>query len=189
MRNERITIRNSLEASFTDKHYELVAACKRGDRQSQFKLYNLYAKAMYNTALRIVQDEAEAADVLQEAFIDAFSRLDSFRQESTFGLWMKQIVVNKSISALRKRKLDLQPLEAGEEPANEEESESDVELQVAAIKQAIGKLPDGYRLVLTLYLLEGYDHEEIAHILRISEATSRSQYLRGKRKLLDYLAN
>lgn len=178
-----------MEASFTDKHYELVVACKQGDRQSQFKLYNLYAKAMYNTALRIVQDEAEAADVLQEAFIDAFSRLDSFRQESTFGLWMKQIVVNKSISTLRKRKLELHPLEDGEELADEEDGENDIELQVAAIKQAIGRLPDGYRLVLTLYLLEGYDHEEIAHILRISEATSRSQYLRGKRKLLDYLAN
>jgi len=144
---------------------------------------------MYNTALRIVQDEAEAADVLQEAFIDAFSRLDSFRQESTFGLWMKQIVVNKSISTLRKRKLDFQSLDESDEPVEEEESENDVELQVAAIKQAIGRLPEGYRLVLTLYLLEGYDHEEIAHILRISEATSRSQYLRGKRKLLDYLAN
>lgn len=178
-----------MEASFTDKHYELVTACKQGDRQSQFKLYNLYAKAMYNTALRIVRDEAEAADVLQEAFIDAFSRLDSFRQESTFGLWMKQIVVNKSISTLRKRKLELQLLEDGEEPANEEDSENEIELQVNTIKQAINKLPDGYRLVLTLYLLEGYDHEEIAHILRISEATSRSQYLRGKRKLLSYLAN
>ncbi|HWK58421.1 MAG TPA: sigma-70 family RNA polymerase sigma factor [Parapedobacter sp.] len=178
-----------MEASFTDKHYELVVACKQGDRQSQFKLYNLYAKAMYNTALRIVQDEAEAADVLQEAFIDAFSRLDSFRQESTFGLWMKQIVVNKSISTLRKRKLELQLLGDGEEPANEEDIENDIELQVNTIKQAINKLPDGYRLVLTLYLLEGYDHEEIAHILRISEATSRSQYLRGKRKLLSYLAN
>ncbi|WP_262245473.1 RNA polymerase sigma factor [Parapedobacter soli] len=178
-----------MEASFTDKHYQLVVACKQGDRQSQFKLYNLYAKAMYNTALRIVQDEAEAADVLQEAFIDAFSRLDSFRQESTFGLWMKQIVVNKSISTLRKRKLDFQSLDESDEPVEEEESENDVELQVAAIKQAIGRLPEGYRLVLTLYLLEGYDHEEIAHILRISEATSRSQYLRGKRKLLDYLAN
>jgi len=178
-----------LEASFTDKHYELVVACKQGDRQSQFKLYNLYAKAMYNTALRIVQDAAEAADVLQEAFIDAFSRLDSFRQESTFGLWMKQIVVNKSISTLRKRKLELQLLGDGEEPANEEDIENDIELQVNTIKQAINKLPDGYRLVLTLYLLEGYDHEEIAHILRISEATSRSQYLRGKRKLLSYLAN
>jgi len=78
---------------------------------------------------------------------------------------------------------------AVEEPADEEDAANDIELQVAAIKQAIGRLPDGYRLVLTLYLLEGYDHEEIAHILRISEATSRSQYLRGKRKLLDYLAN
>ncbi|GGH02400.1 DNA-directed RNA polymerase sigma-70 factor [Parapedobacter pyrenivorans] len=178
-----------MEASFSDKHYELVVACKRGDRQSQFKLYNLYAKAMYNTALRIVQDEAEAADVLQEAFIDAFTRLDSFRQESTFGLWMKQIVVNKSISALRKRKLELQPLEAGDEVPNEEPEDNGVELQVAAVKHAIDKLPDGYRLVLTLYLLEGYDHEEIAHILRISEATSRSQFLRGRRKLLNYLAN
>ncbi len=178
-----------MEAAFSDKHYELVVACKRGDRQSQFKLYNLYAKAMYNTALRIVQDEAEAADVLQEAFIDAFNRLDSFRQESTFGLWMKQIVVNKSISTLRKRKLELRPLEAGDEVADEDQADDEVELEVEAIKRAIDKLPDGYRLVLTLYLLEGYDHEEIAHILRISEATSRSQFLRGKRKLVDYLAN
>ncbi len=164
-------------------------ACKRGDRQSQFKLYNLYAKAMYNTALRIVRDEAEAADVLQEAFVDAFGRLDSFRQESTFGLWMKQIVVNKSISALRKRRLELRPLEDGEHVAEEEQDESDVEMRVEAIKQAIDSLPDGYRLVLTLYLLEGYDHEEIAHILQISETTSRSQFLRGKRKLLERLAN
>jgi len=178
-----------LEASFSDKHYDLVAACKRGDRQSQFKLYNLYAKAMYNTALRIVQDEDEAADILQEAFIDAFTRLDSFRQESTFGLWIKQIVVNKSISTLRKRKLDLKPLEDGEQVAEEEQEENDVELRVETIKEAISKLPAGYRLVLTLYLLEGYDHEEIAHILRISEATSRSQFLRGKRKLLECLAN
>ncbi|MFC3198998.1 RNA polymerase sigma factor [Parapedobacter deserti] len=178
-----------MEASFSDKHYELILACKNGDRQSQFKLYSLYAKAMYNTALRIVADEAEAADVLQEAFIDAFARLDSFRQDCTFGLWMKQIVVNKSISILRRRKLELQPLEEGEHVPAEEQEESNMELRVEAIKKAIAKLPDGYRLVLTLYLLEGYDHEEIAHILQISEATSRSQFLRGKRKLLDYLTN
>lgn len=144
---------------------------------------------MYNTALRIVQDEAEAADVLQEAFIDAFTRLDSFRQESTFGLWIKQIVINKSISSLRKRRLPLQSLDEEDEIAEEETEDSHIEWKVEAIKNAIHKLPDGYRLVLTLYLLEGYDHEEIAHILRISEATSRSQYLRGKRKLLDYLVN
>ncbi|MFC7522453.1 RNA polymerase sigma factor [Parapedobacter sp. GCM10030251] len=178
-----------MEPSFNDKHYELVMACKQGDRQSQFRLYNLYAKAMYNTALRIVQDEAEAADVLQEAFVDAFTRLDSFRQESTFGLWMKQIVVNKSISALRKRKLALQPLDDGEEIADEPDEDDNLEWRVEAIKAAINQLADGYRLVLTLYLLEGYDHEEIAHILRISEATSRSQFLRGKRKLLANLKN
>ncbi|WP_090631531.1 RNA polymerase sigma factor [Parapedobacter indicus] len=178
-----------MDTSFNDKHYELVIACKQGDRQSQFRLYNLYAKAMYNTALRIVQDEAEAADVLQEAFVDAFTRLDSFRQESTFGLWMKQIVVNKSISALRKRKLAFQPLEDGEQLIDETEEEDSLEWQIEAIKAAINQLPDGYRLVLTLYLLEGYDHEEIAHILRISEATSRSQFLRGKRKLLANLKN
>jgi len=178
-----------LEAAFNDEHYELVSACKRGDRQSQFRLYNLYAKAMYNTAFRIVQDEAEAADVLQEAFIDAFTRLDSFRQESTFGLWMKQIVVNKAISALRRRKAVWSPIEDGEHVADEEEEEADIRFQVEAIKNAINQLPDGYRLVLTLHLLEGYDHEEIAHILKINEATSRSQFLRGKRKLLSVLAN
>lgn len=144
---------------------------------------------MYNTALRIVQDEAEAADVLQEAFVDAFTRLDSFRQESTFGLWMKQIVVNKSISALRKRKLAFQSLEESEQIADETAEEDNLEWRVETIKTAISQLPDGYRLVLTLHLLEGYDHEEIAHILRISEATSRSQFLRGKRKLLANLRN
>ena len=178
-----------MKASFNDEHYELVLACKRGDRQSQFRLYNLYAKAMYNTALRIVQDEAEAADVLQEAFIDAFSRLDNFRQESTFGLWMKQIVVNKAISALRKRKVTWIPISESEHLAEEDHDEPDLALQVTEVKQAINQLPDGYRLVLTLYLLEGYDHEEIAHILQINETTSRSQFLRGKRKLLNHLAN
>lgn len=144
---------------------------------------------MYNTALRIVKDEDEAADVLQDAFIDAFSRLDGFRQESTFGLWMKQIVVNKSISALRKRKIEFLSLTGNEDViADDREIDEDLAYQVAAVRQAIDQLPEGYRVVLTLYLLEGYDHEEIAHILRISEATSRSQLMRGKRRVLERLA-
>lgn len=178
-----------MEASYTDKHEELVAACKQGNRQAQFKLYQLYSKAMYNTALRIVKDADDAADVLQDAFVDAFSRLERFRQESTFGMWMKQIVVNKSISALRKRKLEFLSLTGDEDIAAEDtESEEDMAYQVEAVRAAIDQLPEGYRIVLTLYLLEGYDHEEIAHILRISEATSRSQFMRGKRRVLDYLA-
>lgn len=180
-----------MEAVFNDKHYELVTACKRGNRKAQEQLYGLYAKAMYNTALRITGDAVEAADVLQDSFIDAFGRLASFKQESTFGLWMKQIVVNKSISALRKRRLELVSIDENTvvyEEADGLENE-DVEEQVARVKGAIASLPDGYRVVLSLYLLEGYDHEEIAHILRISEGTSRSQFLRAKRKLLESLKN
>lgn len=178
-----------MEASQTDRHTELVLACKRGDRQAQFKLYELYAKAMYNTALRIVKNEDEAADVLQDAFVDAFSRLDGFRQESTFGLWMKQIVINKSISAIRKRKIEFLSLTGNEEIVDEDNyNEEQLNYQVEAIRQAIDQLPDGYRIVLTLHLIEGYDHEEIAHILRINKATSRSQFMRGKRRVLAQLS-
>lgn len=145
---------------------------------------------MYNTALRIVSDADEAADVLQEAFIDAFKRLESFRQESTFGLWMKQIVVNKSLSALRKRKVVFESISDDQPLALEDDDDDeDVAFKVEKVKIAINQLADGYRVVLTLYLLEGYDHEEIAHILRISENTSRSQFLRAKRKLLEILKN
>jgi RNA polymerase sigma factor (sigma-70 family) len=138
---------------------------------------------MYNVALRIVNDDVEAEDVLQEAFLDAFNRIADFRQETTFGLWLKQIVINRAINYLRKRKLDLVSLtdvEVADEPAADEE---EIELKVAAVKSAMSELPDGYRVVLTLYLFEGYDHEEIAHILKITENTSRTQYMRAKRKL------
>lgn len=161
----------------------LVNDCRAGNRKAQFELYKLYATAMYNVALRIVNDDAEAEDVLQEAFLDAFNRITDFRQETTFGLWLKQIVINRSINYLRKRKAEfvsLDEVEIADEPSYDEE---ETNLKVATIKEAMNELPDGYRVVLTLYLFEGYDHEEIAHILKITENTSRSQYMRAKRKL------
>lgn len=179
-----------LEAVYVDQHYNLVAACKEGSRKAHYELYALYSKAMYNVAFRIVNQEDEAADVLQEAFVDAFARIGDFRQETTFGLWMKQIVVNKSISHLRKRKMDTVALDDVDvEDLADEQSQTDDELryQVQQVKLAIQSLPDGYRIVLSLYLLEGYDHEEISHILRISENTSRTQLMRAKRKLLEQL--
>ncbi|QEK99692.1 sigma-70 family RNA polymerase sigma factor [Olivibacter sp. LS-1] len=179
----------TLEVSYSDPHEDLIADCKKGNRQAQFKLYKLYSKAMYNTALRIVIDADEAADVLQDAFIDAFKRLDSFRQESTFGLWMKQIVVNKSLSALRKRTVVFESISDIDDVADEEIEENNYSFQIEQVKEAINQLADGYRVVLSLYLLEGYDHEEIAHILKISENTSRTQFLRAKRKLLEILKN
>jgi RNA polymerase sigma-70 factor (ECF subfamily) len=180
----------NLEAVFIDKHYNLVVECKKGSKKACYELYRLYAKAMLNVAFRIVGNIAEAEDVLQEAFLDAFSKLKDFRQDTTFGLWLKQIVVNRSINLLRKRKLELIELE-GEQLENiaEEEVEDEDEIQYKAslVKEAIKELPEGYQLVISLYLLEGYDHEEIGQILNISENTSRTQFLRAKRKLIEIL--
>jgi len=160
----------------------------QGSRAAQFELYKLYAKAMYNVALRILNYEEEAEDVLQEAFLDAFTRIVDFRQETTFGLWLKQIVINKSINYLRKRKMEFVSTdEISEVPDEDSFDDSEVRLQADEIRVAIAQLPDGYRVVLSLYLLEGYDHEEIAHILKISENTSRTQYMRAKKKLKSIL--
>ncbi len=161
----------------------------QGSREAQFELYKLYAKAMYNVALRILNYEEEAEDVLQEAFLDAFTRIGDFRLESTFGLWLKQIVINKSINYLRKRKMEFVGVDEVVEVPDEIviDNDDEIKLQVDEIRNAITELPDGYRVVLSLYLLEGYDHEEISHILKISENTSRTQYMRAKNKLKSIL--
>lgn len=168
----------------------MVVACKQGSKKACYELYKLYSKAMLNVAFRIVGDIAEAEDVLQEAFLDAFNKVKDFRQETTFGLWLKQIVVNRSINLLRKRKMDMIDMENEQlENIPDEEADDDEEvlLKVAQVKDAMKQLPEGYRVVLSLYLLEGYDHEEIGQILDISENTSRTQFLRAKRKLMDIL--
>ena len=179
-----------MESVYIDKHYNLVVECKQGSKKACYELYKLYSKAMLNVAFRIVGNIAEAEDVLQESFLDAFNKLKDFRQETTFGLWLKQIVVNRSINFLRKRKMDLVDID-GEQLDNipDEEVESDEEtlFKVALVKDAMKELPDGYRVVLSLYLLEGYDHEEIGQVLNITENTSRTQFLRAKRKLAEIL--
>lgn len=179
-----------MEAVYVDKHFDLVVECKQGSKKACYELYRLYSKAMLNIAYRIVGNVGEAEDVLQESFIDAFARLKDFRQETTFGLWLKQIVVHRAINLLRKRKLDLVEIEddhldnvADDEPWNDE----DTQYKVAQVKEAMKLLPDGYRVVISLYLLEGYDHEEIGQVLGITENTSRTQFLRAKRKLNEIL--
>lgn len=178
-------------AVFTEPHADLIERCKSGDNQAQFMLYKLYSKAMLNTSMRIVTDLAEAEDILQESFLQAFSRLEEFRGSSSFGLWLKKIVVNRSIDALRKRRMVFE--EIGESitnhiPAPEANHEEETELQVNEVRKAIELLPDGFRVVLSLYLLEGYDHDEIAQILNISESTSRTQYMRAKKKVLSIIS-
>lgn len=169
---------------------ELVERCRRGERTAFAQLYQKYAKAMYNTSLRIVNHTGDAEDVVQEAFSDAFRSLEDFSYKSTFGAWLKRIVINKSINQLRKRKMDLIDIDktqVGHLPEEESIDENEIGLRVEEIKKAVTALPNGYRTVLTLYLFEGYDQEEIAEILKVSHATVRTQYMRAKQKLLQLI--
>lgn len=145
---------------------------------------------MYNVGFRITGNEADAEDVLQESFMSAFKNLDSYRGDASFGSWIKKIVINKAINTLKKRKMELWPDDKNfDVPTEESEGEYMPELSVDRVKVAIQELPDGYRSVLSLYLLEGYDHQEIGEIMGITESTSKSQLNRAKSKLKELLMN
>ncbi len=159
----------------------LIEECRQGSTRAQFRLYNQYSKAMYNLAYRILNNREDAEDILQEAFVDCFRSLNTFRFESTFGAWLKKIIVNKCINQLKKKKIDLTLCE--NIPVDIYEDDEEVTYDTTRIFKGIEMLPDGYRVILTLYLLEGYDHQEIAQILGITESTSKSQYSRAKDKL------
>lgn len=167
----------------------LILRCREGDRQAYHQLYKLYSRAMYNVGYRIVNDSDEAKDVLQDSFISAFNSLDSYRGDASFGAWLKRIVVNKAINLVRKRRFERIPDAEGFD-VGEELSRDELEgfpFTVEKVKQAMAQLPEGYRVVLSLYLLEGYDHAEIAGILGITESTSKSQFNRSKKKLKEIL--
>ncbi len=169
----------------------IIEACKSGDSVAQKQLYNLYAKAMFNICMRMVKTREEAEDILQESFCTAFVHLHSYKAGSTLGAWLKRIVINKCINALKKvENYDLREDIYDVAESNNECGEKEINsLEVKHVQKAMEKLPDGYRTVFSLYLLEGYDHTEIAGILNISEATSRSQYKRAKQKIKSLLTN
>lgn len=175
-------------AHFHEIHRDIIELSKAGDPRAQYRLYQLYSKAMYNLCYRMMNNREEAEDMLQEAFSEAFHRLDNFRFESAFGAWLKRITINKCINALKKRRADLVPAEVLPERALSEEENNEIPgLSVEQVQQAMEKLPEGYRVIFSLYLLEGYDHVEIAQIMGISEATSKSQYSRAKQRMKEIL--
>ncbi|MBL7700791.1 MAG: RNA polymerase sigma factor [Ferruginibacter sp.] len=179
-----------MEIAVLPQRDELIERCLQGDTLGYKELYVRYSKAMYNTCLRMLNNVAEAEDVLQESFIEAFKNLESFEHRTSFGGWLKQICINRSINQLKKRKVDWVDIEKTAIPDLADENEVDgaeTALQVESVKKAMMKLPDGYRTVLNLYLMEGYDHEEIAEILNVAESTTRTQYIRAKQKLLQLL--
>ena len=174
---------------YSEAESSLIASCLKGNRQAQHALYHKYCDAMYNTCYRMLGSAAEAEDALQEAFIDVFSKLDSFREESSLGAWIKRIVINHCLNVFKKRRLHVEELNEKFTDVPEEEvaDDEDVVYEVKRVKDAIMKLPDGYRQVLTLYLIEGYDHSEIASIMGIQETGSKSQYSRARAKLREML--
>ncbi|MFO7844343.1 MAG: RNA polymerase sigma factor [Bacteroidales bacterium] len=181
---------NKQENIYKNIHQDIVDRCKSGEQKAQFQLYKLYYKAMYNTCLRIVNDSFEAEDIMQEAFLKAFDKIHSYKGEVSFGAWLKRIVINHSLDELRKKKLDMESLEDSLYELKEEDkviNEEQTTIKAEEIRYEINHLPEGYRIVLSLYLIEGYDHDEISEILNISSSTSRSQCARAKQKLLKNL--
>ena len=169
-------------------HEDVIGRCLKGDRYAQSELYGLYSKAMFNICYRITNDRDNAEDVLQDAFVSAFKNLKSYNGTASFGAWLKRIVINKSLNFIKKNSLEVVPIDDYEryEIADSKE-EYEFSHTVDQVKKAIDQLPDGYRVVFSLYLLEGYDHREIAEILDITESTSKSQYNRSKKKIREIL--
>ncbi|QTN39923.1 RNA polymerase sigma factor [Cryomorphaceae bacterium] len=161
----------------------LIEQCRNGDQRAMMELYDRYARAMYNTCKRLLNDETDAEDAMQEAFMKAFDRLDQFSGGVTFGAWLKKIVVHQCLDRIKKREIEwISTEETILQPVAEAEDDRGT-YQVEQVHRAIDALPGGYKMILSLYLLEGYDHEEIAQILCIDPGTSRSQFARAKNKL------
>ena len=167
----------------------LVQQARGGEEQAFHTLYKKYNGAMFNTCWRLMNNREEAEDMLQESFSSAFSSLHLYRSEATFGAWLKRIVINRCLNSLNKKGIETQEWnENRAEPIDENSiDESEINLTVARVKEGMKHLSNGYRTVLSLYLLEGYDHTEIAKVLGISESTSKTQYSRAKKKIRELI--
>ncbi|RZJ74556.1 MAG: RNA polymerase sigma factor [Flavobacterium sp.] len=179
-------------ANTTQDINHLISLCRDGNRNAQFEVYNKYYKAMYNTALRIVKDSHWAEDIMQESFLKAFTKLNSYKGEVAFGAWLKKIVVNHSLDNYKKitntsmDSLDdiLYKVEDGDDTGAEIDFQ---QMQVQQVMEAIQSLKENYRIILTLLFIEGYDYEEIGTILDISAGNCRTTISRAKESLMKKL--
>ncbi len=173
------------------KHADLIEACRMHDRQAQEKIYDLYCKAMYNASFRILNHSAEAEDIMQESFIEAFEKLNTFRGEGSFGSWLKRIVVNNSINHLRRKKptssLEDEQFEMIDTVDEENEYSENLFCRLEEVRKGLEELPENYRIIISLHLLEGYDHEEISEITGLSNGNVRTTFSRAKQKLLQLI--
>lgn len=176
-----------METDIRFTHQKLVEKCKSGHSSSQYELYELYVDAMYNIGLRMLGNKEDAEDIVQDSFVSAFKNLSSFNYESTFGAWLKRIVINKSINYLKAKRIAVVPMDAHEFHLKDETPEETDLVDIKKVKMGINKLPAGYQQIINLYLIEGYDHIEIGEVLGITTSTSKSQYHRAKKKLVEII--
>lgn len=181
----------AMKNKYLNIHQDLIEKCKQKNQKAQFQIYKLYFSALFNTCFRIVNDKLQAEDLMQESFLTAFEKINSYEGEVSFGSWLKRIVVNKSIDYLRKKKFEF---ETFEEENHKIDNNFDFEIAdfnkdelIIKLNNTIMQLPDKYRIVFSLYYLEGFDHDEIAEINGITASTSRSQLSRAKQKIIEIL--
>ncbi|WP_422107764.1 RNA polymerase sigma factor [Winogradskyella sp.] len=166
----------------------LIKACKKGNQVAQMQLYDQYAQAMFTIVYRYLNDEEEAKDVMQEGFLKAFTNMNTYQPTSTFGSWLKRIIINQALDTLKKRKLEFSNDEVEALGIIDDDDWSfDSSISKKAILAAIEKLNEKHKIVVKLYLIEGYDHQEISDILKIPVKTSRTHLSRGRAKLRDLL--
>ena len=171
---------------------DIIERCRKGERKAQMQLYSLYYKRVYNSCYRILRNSLEAEDAMQESFLKVFSKLDKFQEEANLlEAWIVRIAINTSIDKLRKNELEFTPFQEGMEYSDSSDLEEDdwtwIAEKAEQIKSTIEQLPHKYRLILTLHLIEGFDFEEIAEILKQKPGTVRVQFLRGKERLITLL--
>jgi RNA polymerase sigma factor (sigma-70 family) len=184
-----MTIATNSEVSANSIQQDLIEACRNGDQKAQFQIYKLYYRAMYNTSLRIVNDTMEAEDIMQESFLSAFEHIKNYSGTVSFGAWLKSIVQNRSLDALRKKRKQVfenidYVMDMADTCTDSLSLHEEVDPRMNRVMEIINRLPEKCRNIFSLYFLEGYDHDEISDILSISGSTSRSQLSRARIKII-----
>ena len=169
-------------------HNELIDRCIKGDVKAQYSLYKLFVRSLYSVVMRYMNNKLDADEIVQDTFVTAFQKIDDYKGEGYFSQWLRRIAINNCITILRKRKIyfeDIDEMNAAAEIIEE----VDEELDPSIVHDAIKELPERSRIVLNLYAIEGYKHQQIAELLGITESTSKTQYRRAKQILMKKLEN
>lgn len=176
---------------YNDNMMDLARRCRTGDQLAYTEVYRLFARKIYNTILRFVAHSGDAEDILQDCFIDAFTKMDTYLGTGSLEGWIRSIAINKSLSHLRNRKMSMFELDADiHQVADLDEDHLEfMPYTCEQIHRAILQLSDGYRTIVNLYVFENMPHEEIAKVLGISHSTVRSQYHRAKKRIGFLLQN